>query len=67
MLVISALDPVFINLELILKIAESGLWMLGLIFECISEHLLLFCIWNVIRHDEELGMLKGVNYEALLK
>jgi len=67
LLVVSALDPVFVNLELILKIAESGLWMLGLIFECISEYLLLFCIWNVIRHDEELGMLKGVGYEALLK
>ncbi len=55
------------NLELCLKIAETGLWMLGLIFKGISEHSLLFCIWNVIRHDEESGMLKGVDYEALLK
>jgi len=56
-----------VNLELCLKIAESGLWMLGLIFEGISKHSLLFYIWNVIRHDEELGMLKGADYEALLK
>ena len=55
------------NLELRFKIAESGPWMPGLIFECVGEHSLLFCIWNVIRHDEELGMLKGVDYEALLK
>ena len=67
MLIISALDLVFINLKLILKIVESGLWMLGLIFECISEHSLLFYIWNIIRHDKEVGMLKGVSYEALLK
>ena len=67
MFIISAADLVFVNLELCLKIAESGLWMLGLIFEGIGEHSLLFCIWNVIRHDKELGMLKGVDYEALLK